>query len=159
VRLLHYSAKPLHSVYNAEQEGARHAIVGWKPTGLWVSADDEWKQWCEAEGFALESLKHVHEIILTEYAELMYIDTSEKLLEFHHKYTKKNPYDDDVIDWNVVTEEFDGILIAPYQWKHRLNGPASKWYYPWDVASGCIWNANVIESFYEVEHVREDDRS
>jgi len=37
----------------------------------------------------------------------------------------------------VVSKEYDGIEIAPYQWDARLS---LIWYYGWDVASGCIWN-------------------
>jgi hypothetical protein len=54
------------------------------------------------------------------------------------------------IDWPRVAERFDGVIIAPYQWKHRLE---LMWYYGWDCASGCIWNARAVSCFEVAETV------
>jgi hypothetical protein len=47
------------------------------------------------------------------------------------------------INWPKVAQDYSGIEICPYQWKFRLN---YMWYYGWDVASGCIWNQNALNS-------------
>jgi hypothetical protein len=47
------------------------------------------------------------------------------------------------IEWRKVAERFDGIIIAPYIWQRRLDLESS-WYYSWDCASGCIWNASAV---------------
>jgi hypothetical protein len=58
-----------------------------------------------------------------------------------------------MIDWRRVASVYDGIIIAPYQWSRRLDGGA-RWYYGWDCASGCIWNATAIA---RVEHLEAAD--
>lgn len=47
------------------------------------------------------------------------------------------------IDWQAVASDHDGIIISPYNWPARHE---MIWYYPWDCASGCIWNADAITS-------------
>ena len=41
------------------------------------------------------------------------------------------------IRWQEVVDRYAGILISPYIYSARYD---LRWYYPWDVASGCIWN-------------------
>lgn len=126
-----------------------------KPNGLWVSVlgEDDWKQWCIAEGFCLESLQYIHKVALTDQAHIAYISTPEQLDTFHEKYCAPSDFDlkyeygEDRsaywgIDWGRVAADYDGIIIAPYLWQRRLMGPS--WYYGWDCASGCIWNLDAI---------------
>ena len=47
-------------------------------------------------------------------------------------------------DWARVGEAYPGIIIAPYIWSRRLDGPM--WYYGWDCASGCVWDPSVVRS-------------
>jgi hypothetical protein len=49
----------------------------------------------------------------------------------------------DGIRWDKVAERYQGILIPNYIWEKRMD---PFWYYPWDCASGCIWNVDAIES-------------
>jgi hypothetical protein len=51
------------------------------------------------------------------------------------------------IEWPKVAAEYGGIEIAPYQWSCRLD-PDVSWYYGWDVASGCIWDASLITAIH-----------
>ena len=44
-------------------------------------------------------------------------------------------------DWAKVASHYDGIEICPYI-ESRRN---MTWYYGWDVASGCVWNASGIK--------------
>jgi hypothetical protein len=39
-------------------------------------------------------------------------------------------------------EGWDGLEIAPYL--HRMRLSSFSWYYTWDCASGCIWNASRV---------------
>ena len=48
------------------------------------------------------------------------------------------------INWQPLTEQYAGIIISPYQWKRRLDGRASDWYYGWDCASACIWDLSAV---------------
>jgi hypothetical protein len=45
----------------------------------------------------------------------------------------------DRIDWKRVASRYAGIEICPYQNSLRMKA-ITGWYYPWDVASGCIWS-------------------
>lgn len=42
-----------------------------------------------------------------------------------------------------IGARYDGIVITPYVWSMRLDRSAF-WYYGWDCASGCIWNASAV---------------
>ena len=50
-----------------------------------------------------------------------------------------------MIQWDRVAERYQGIVITPYIWSRRLE-PETHWYYPWDCASGCIWDGEAVES-------------
>lgn len=126
-----------------------------KPVGLWVSIGDEWEKWCREEKFALERLTCKYRVILKKEANILYLDTEDKIYDMHKKYPCKKEsiskligLDDDTheIDWLKVKSEYQGIIISPYQWECRLSLDSS-WYYGWDCASGCIWDINCIEFF------------
>lgn len=139
MRLLHYSNRPLENLHNIfiEDQG------DFKPSGLWVSieGDDDWKSWCESEEFGLDRLNFIHEVILFEDANILRLACSSDILEFTKKYQDRTSNFRSKIIWKDVATDFDGIIIAPYIWKLRLDA-ATIWYYPWDCASGCIWNTS-----------------
>lgn len=106
-----------------------------KPLGFWYEVDGDWRQWCEGEQWGLESLKHIHRVDLGRQVNLLKIDSVKGIDRFHDEYISKHPFLE-YIDWRLVQSRFDGIEIAPYQCKRRLD---YMWYYGWDCASGCIW--------------------
>jgi len=165
MQLVHYTATSMAIALGTRaipQSGRRHD----KPDGLWVSVGDSWRQWCEAEEYAeFGSLSkerglraagiRVFEITPSPNAKLLVLSTSLGLDAFTRKYRDS----DDryaAIEWKSVAEIYDGIIIAPYQWSRRHE---HMWYYPWDCASGCIWNHRAIESAREIEgdEVARDD--
>lgn len=114
-----------------------------KPTGLWYSApcgEDGWEHWCEAEDFGLGKHKHLLEVDLSR---VLVLRLSTDILCFHEKYGLDERYE---VDWDAVAKKFSGIEIAPYQWSLRLDSKVS-WYYPWDCASGCIWDLSIVKSW------------
>ena len=54
----------------------------------------------------------------------------------------KYQYNDVLIDWEKVSQDYDGIEICPYLLGKRMT---IDWYYSWDVSSGCIWRSSGIE--------------
>ena len=46
-------------------------------------------------------------------------------------------------NWDDVVRQYDGLIIAPYQWAKRCD---YSWYYGWDCASGVIWNLRAVAS-------------
>jgi hypothetical protein len=157
MRLLHYDEKPVEFDPNRQYcLNREHSVVG-KPNGLWVSVEgeDDWKWWCESEEFCLGSLRHVHEVTLVPDANILYITNPNQLLAFHHQYAAPSRHwhtDDDILhwglDWARAAQDYQGIIIAPYFWDLRLDGPF--WYYGWDCASGCIWDLNAISGVEEI---------
>lgn len=146
-----------------------------KPAGLWVSVvgEDDWKWWCESEEFHLDGLSHVHRVTLHP-GNVLFISSCEELTAFHLEWSvetefertmaeRRNDYLDTLvqrngltyvrnqwqIDWERVAQVYAGIIIAPYLWACRLDGPF--WYYGWDCASGVIWDLSVIDTFELIE--------
>ena len=66
---------------------------------------------------------------------------------FHDTYCARvNANYSSYINWRKVAKAFDGIIIPEYIYSRRLDGNASDWYYGWDCASGCIWDARAIKT-------------
>lgn len=164
MRLLHYHSEPIEFDREWAYDLSKSRVG--KPDGLWVSVEgeDDWASWCREEEFAVHHLAAVHEVTLSESANIVYIDGADQLRAFHEKWSRPtamsgvfgpdrgNHYHDP--DWVEVSRAgYDGIIIAPYIYCMRTEGPF--WYYGWDCASGCIWNLDAIESFTFVESRKE----
>lgn len=149
-RLLHYSAEPLGPLRRIEQR-AGTAFPHDKPRGLWVSVEgpDDWREWCEAEGFGLDRLAHAHEVTLRPGARVLWLRGASDIDGFTARYGAPygigHGFHMTGIRWADVAADHQGIVIAPYCWERRLHHGAD-WYYGWDCASGCIWDPEAIEA-------------
>lgn len=148
--LEHYSAAPLGEVQSRAQERPYSAHE--KPKGLWVSVpgENDWPSWCKMEDFGLDRLAHRTRLILSPGSRLLLVDNAEALSALEQRYGFLAEYPpssgsrqprDLAIDWPAVARDWQGIVIAPYQWEARWE---SLWYGGWDCASGCIWDAGAI---------------
>ena len=155
MKLVHWSKNIITKVKSEDQKDGFDI----KPRGFWVSDEDEgaggWKSWCEAESFRLHALRYEHEITLADKANILYLHTPADLHAFTEEYKVTPPgiieYDSNMfINWHRVAHKYQGIIITPYIWSERLG--KLTWYYPWDCASGCIWDSRAIKS---VKLVRE----
>lgn len=141
--LLHFSERPLKRVHKPDAPQPMSV----KPKGFWVSVGTEWMEWCVAEGFRLDTFKHVARVEIALNARILRLSGAADLDRFTKEYgtdrgyTSLRHYD---IDWMRVATLYDGIIIAPYCWERRHE---LMWYYGWDVASGCIWNPKVVTRF------------
>ena len=149
MELRHYGSKELAlSGLRVRSQDDEHRKY-FKPHGLWVSVlgEYDWKSWCESEDFGCLDIEHT--VTLRPDANILHLSTVEALISFHHQF-KIEPYPSGggwhnyYIDWPRVAEQWDGIIIAPYQWSQRLDGVCHNWYYGWDCASGCIWHPRAI---------------
>lgn len=121
-----------------------------KPVGFWITddTDDCWRSWCVGEGFMLDGLTHKHQVELDE-RNVLILRSEGEVHDFSQKYGVPKhwgtgeKYTDWCIDWERVVQERDGLIITPYLWSLRMD---LSWYYTWDCASGCIWNADAIQS-------------
>jgi len=147
MQLVHYTDRPMETIHSIPPD---EQTKFFKPKGLWVSivGPDDWKSWCESEEFGLDRFKMAYEIKLSATARIRRIKTIAQLDAFTKTYVSPSVlgltlgYE---IEWKRLALRYDGIIIAPYQWRRRLHDGCS-WYYAWDCASGCIWNASAVET-------------
>ena len=153
-RLIHYSKEPLTDVRTVEQTEERN--VG-KPHGLWVSCEGEndWPSWCKAESFGAP-FDHATEIKLWRTAPVLHISNATQLRIFNRAFNKPHrSHSLDAIDWGRAAKDYHGVIISPYLWDCRLADDVF-WYYGWDCASGCIWNAKAIKELAPLEISRKN---
>jgi hypothetical protein len=141
--------------YYPQKANDNEMWMGWKPKGIWLSADAcsiNWKEWCIAEEFRLDCLRYNHAIELHP-DKILWIRTPQALQEFSREYSftsdvlrnagiRERP---DSVHWGLLSEKYMGIVIAPYFWEHRLSLDLF-WYYSWDCASGCVWDSRAIRN-------------
>lgn len=162
-RLLHYprGGKFTGGVRSTEQTTPSGFYE--KPHGLWVSVEGacDWASWCVGNDFDTEFLSDKWEIVLAENANILRIASIGEIDAFTEKYGIYDTRCHEVlrsgglatshfgrqpaIDWPRVAKEYQGIIIAPYIWERRMETHTG-WYYGWDCASGCIWDAEAIAS-------------
>lgn len=146
--LVHFSDKPVCRVRSTAQRGAYE----FKPAGFWVSVEgngDGWSDWCQSEEFGLSCLAVAHDVMLRPEARILWLRTAEQIDGFTEKYLVSGP-GFSTVGWHAVAKEYQGILITPYCWARRLTRH-TRWYYGWDCASGCIWDAKAIERISVIE--------
>jgi hypothetical protein len=127
--------------------------LGPKPIGLWYGIGTEWIDWTRSDMPEWE-YDNVFEVIINE-SNVLLINTLDEIKEFNDTYGVEdkrfanifsdNSYHD--IDWSKIAEKYSGVEISPYMWPMRNE---LRWYYGWDVASGCIWNSNGIKSIKKI---------
>lgn len=152
-QLVHYAAEPITFDPQRSYVQAAPRTYG-TPEGLWVSVagEDDWPSWCEGEGCFTDSLKAVHHVTLSPDANVLRLNTVEALDDFTRQFAVCGDWERQFahlindhrkwpIEWPAVAAEYDGIMIAPYQWGRRN---VLSWYYGWDCASGCIWNLAAV---------------
>lgn len=150
MRFFHYSTrKILRMRSRRHQEETRP----YKPDGLWVSYYDDWASWVTSET-SWKLGKYVYEVVLNPDAKLLYMSTLAELEAFDKKYgfplLPQFPLGRiRSIEWSRVTQEYDGIIIAPYVYPARHT---FHWYYGWDVGSGCLWHRNAVTELIQTTH-------
>jgi len=117
-----------------------------KPDGLWYGIGGSWYRWCRSEMPAwVYRGGHAYEVVVDE-SKMLFLRTPEEILSFTDEYLS-SCYDRSTwnIDWSRVAESYSGIEISPYQYSLRMSRKVC-WYYPWDVASGVVWdNAAILD--------------
>jgi hypothetical protein len=167
-RLIHYSNKPVLEVRSIDQRPQTKGVPR-KPRGLWVSTEGEdgWAEWCKAENFQLDCLEYQTEVLLKPQANILTLEGKEAIVAFTNEFGVPAPeylrglssffdsYGNGYgIDWQKVAKKYQGIIIAPYCWELRLED-TTWWYYGWDCASGCIWNADAVAELKVLELTKE----
>ena len=133
---IHNSKVPIKKLWNCKLPHKPYMLF--KPVGLWYSVGNEWEEWCRSEMPGWIG-KYNYELDIKN-INLLRLDSVESILEFNKLYSLNTKYNYEV-DWGKLYSLYDGIEITPYQYNLRYE---LGWYYSWDVASGCIWNAKKI---------------
>lgn len=148
MKLSHYSDHDAITPYAAEQ--LDKVFTYEKPRGLWVSVDgeDDWHAWNQVEQWRDTGSQHRHQVTLADDHQVLVLDTIEKVMAFDQHWSRPDMFAGAQgdrwrgIDWAAFAAEYQGVIIAPYQPQVRLR---LSWYYPWDCASGCIWDPAAIK--------------
>lgn len=137
--LIHFSSAGTVVVESRDQKPGGSLGGQFKPSGLWVSDENDhgWSAWCADESYGRG--QHAYTVNLTPAAKILKITTPEELVEFDRQFRSADAY---YVDWQSVAAHWQGVIISPYQWSLRLSDV--RWYYSWDCASGCIWDAAAI---------------
>jgi len=142
----HLSNNILESIYDTKPKKSDNIEL--KPSGLWFSKNNEWKEFCDSEDF----LKYQHEYRLEiDFENFLIIDTIEKLDDFVKKYfNKKN----NCIEWKQIVEKYNGIYfdnytqVKKYMYEHhKIFNFTYSWFLSVDVNSGCIFKGSSVKSF------------
>ena len=104
---------------------------------LWGStllSKKSWFRWClkELPDYAVGNCYY----IIVKMENILDINNEEDFEEFEKNY--KN--EDNLINWDKVSNKYSGIAIMEYLSTKREN-----WYWSWDVDSIVIWNPNAIK--------------
>lgn len=141
VERVHFSTEPIIDVLSVAPDRGSFPS---KPSGLWYSVGDEWEKWCESEGFRDCFTQHRY-VLDVDLSRVLRLDSAAAIRSFSRAHALAGAARHG-IDWTAVADRgWAGIEIAPYQWSMRHSAEAA-WYYSWDVASGCIWNAEAVLS-------------
>lgn len=124
-----------------QKKGGYH----FKPDGLWVEFEGDWKRWCDGESFATEQVI-AYDIELATTGLLILSDVA-AIDRVTAMYRDPERYG---LDWTRMAQDYKGICITPYQWHRRMSEHA-RWYYSWDCASGCIWDLSAIVTIVNAE--------
>jgi hypothetical protein len=144
LNLRHYSNRKLEAVHSRTQKDTAFPFD--KPDGLWLSVGESWKIWCDEADFGKERLAFVHDVFLTEAAKILHVANAADLDFFTDRFSAVTlDFLPDMIsiNWKFVAEHYQGVIISPYIYERRLH-PKTRWYYGWDCASGCIWDASAV---------------
>ena len=150
--LSHFSSQPIGELRSVEQGWENDYRSGYeKPKGFWVSVDgeDDWPSWCSSEMPSWLEGKTRYRIHIADWSRLLVLTSALDLDCFTERYGREveGSWSRQYIDWPEVAKAHAGIVIAPYCWSRRM---VHNWYYGWDCASGCIWDASVIARVEEI---------
>ena len=146
MKLIHYSKERLSHLYSVPDQLADplHGWRAWKPRGLWLSIEgngDGWLDWVRSEDWRVDQYTIGTELELLEPQRVLHISSVGELDDFSNQYVARQGTIVEAPDWQRVAASYKGIIIAPYIYERRLS---CDWYYPWDCASGCVWDVSCL---------------
>ena len=137
--IINRNGKIIQNKVDANSE--KYKKYNFKPNGIWYACGiDTWNKFVVNEGL-VENRKYKYKYLLEiNPAKILFIKNDEDMINFIKKY---KPHPHLGIVWENIAKDYSGIEICPYLDNFR---DTQLWYYPWDIASGCIWNNDAIKN-------------
>lgn len=144
---IHNSPKPITKFRSTPLSKQQ---IDFKPTGIWYSVGNEWHKWVRSEMPDWEGRYNYR--LSVDKSNILHLGNYEQLVAFTKQYGVPNDSSGKIrnaqIDWPKIASKYKGIEISPYIRKARS---AFLWYYGWDIASGCVWDASAITGFEQIQ--------
>ena len=124
-----------------------------KPRGFWYEVNGDWRRFCMENKFDWLTNLKIFRVELDPSVRLLRLETTAAVFDFDRQFkVRREGYRTDhwLIDWPAVAAQYDGIEIASYPAECRWK---LDWYYPWDCASGCLWEPRNTKVALEAEDV------
>jgi len=145
----HYTKKKLslQDIKDVPQKEPESSVA-FKPSGLWISVEDDWKEWNQASEFLDLDTYYCYQVEIIP-GNILWLNSAWSILEFISKYKQANGKYEYIqhIDWMKVAVDYQGVIMTDYDrslyWNTSLFGN-SLWYSVWDCRSGCIWNKEAV---------------
>jgi hypothetical protein len=128
----------------------RNAVNNKPFGGLWASPIDSkwgWKDWCESEEWATDTLKKSFTFTIAPTAKIYVIDNGKDLLSVSTYQSEYIPSFSRTINFTqLIQDGYDGIFVTVNAIRaFRDAGPSgAEGLYTWDCESICIFNKEVI---------------
>lgn len=136
--LHHFSSQPFE--FNRNYEYRKAGAM--KPKGFWLSdenAEQSWSKWCASEHFGTLNYKTSFRC---RTADWLILNTTDGIRDLVRRFPHPSHGIDMIPDWDMIGQNFAGIVITPYCWRARFD---VMWYYGWDCASACVWDLSTID--------------
>lgn len=128
---------PLSQITSANAVNPDTNSIG-KPGGFWFGVGSEWVDWTESDMPEWKG-DNLYSVEVDE-SQCLVIQDEFDFKDFSRTYGTRGG----MIDWGRVSKDHKGVIIRGYFPKYRMN-PQYRWYYSWDIASGCVWDASAIK--------------
>lgn len=118
-----------------------------KPDGLWYACGSDWLRWFSVEmPHLFERYEYLYLLDLDK-SRMKLIQTEAQLIELHAAYSSQRG-EFTLIDWPRIARDYGGFELCPMHWNHFED---MDWLLHWNVASGCIWDIDVIKNISRAE--------
>jgi len=142
-------------------DGEYENVLRNKPLGLWYSLQWHWLNYDKLEYDIIPNKKYDYDGYLynielnndctTDISDsnkdkILILNNNEDKYIFYVKYQLNTHMGEifHLINWAKVANDYGGLEISDL---NRSNQLKHRWSYGWDVPSGCIWNADIINKF------------